>query len=70
MFCVKLEGHVRYYGVSYNIACVRDFLQAAIQILFKWLNRRSQRKSFDWEKFTRFMKLYPPPRAEIYHRLF
>ena len=70
MFCVKLEGHVRYYGVSHNIACVRNFLQAAIQILFKWLNRRSQRKSFDWEKFTRFMKLYPPPRARVCHKLF
>lgn len=70
MFCVKLEGHVRYYGVSYNIACVRNFLQAAIQILFKWLNRRSQRKSFDWEKSTQFMKLYPPPRARVCHRLF
>ena len=61
---------VRYYGVSYNIVYVRNFLRTAIQILFKWLNLRSQRKSFDWGKFTQFMKLYPSPKARVCHRLF
>jgi group II intron reverse transcriptase/maturase len=68
-FCIKLRGHIRYYGVSFNLAGIRRFHRAAIQILFKWLNRRSQRKSFDWDKFNLFMKLYPPPRTKIYHPL-
>lgn len=69
MFCAKLEGHIRYYGVSFNCAHVSKFLRAATRILFKWLNRRSQRKSFDWERFNRFLKANPLPRVRIYHTL-
>ena len=36
MFGAKLEGHIRYYGVSFNTEHVRKFLQAATRILFKW----------------------------------
>lgn len=70
MFRAKLEGHIRYYGVSYNRAHVSKFLQAATRILFKWLNRRSQRKSFDWEQFNEFLKANPLPKVRIYHTLF
>jgi len=70
MFCVKLEGHIRYYGVSFNAAHVRKFQQAAVRILFKWLNRRSQKRSFNWESFTLFMRANPLPKVRIYHRLF
>ena len=69
-FCIKMEGHIRYYGTSFNISKVRDFLHQGIRILFKWFNRRSQRKSFDWEKFNLFMKSYPPPKVRIYFALF
>ena len=47
-FCVKLKGHIRYYGVSYNRKAVTYFIKQAASIMFKWLNRRSQRKSFNW----------------------
>jgi hypothetical protein len=47
-FCSKLRGHIQYYGVSYNSKGVNQFRVQAIQIMFKWLNRRSQRKSFNW----------------------
>jgi group II intron reverse transcriptase/maturase len=70
MFCAKLEGHIRYYGVSFNRAHVSKFLQVATRILFKWLNRRSQRKSFDWEQFNEFLKANPLPKVRIYHSLF
>jgi group II intron reverse transcriptase/maturase len=69
MFCAKLEGHIRYYGVSFNCAHVSKFLRAATRILFKWLNRRSQRKSFDWKQFNEFLKANPLPRVRIYHTL-
>lgn len=69
-FCQKLEGHIRYYGVSFNVKMVENFLDKATRILFKWLNRRSQRKSFDWEKFKLFIKRYPLPKARICHVLF
>jgi RNA-directed DNA polymerase len=69
-FCSKLRGHVQYYGVSFNHKAVAKFLREAEKILFKWLNRRSQRKSFDWGKFNLFKKKHPTPEAKIQHKLF
>ncbi len=69
-FCAKLRGHVQYYGVSHNIKAVEKFLYESMKIAFKWLNRRSQRKSFTWEKFEKFLEKNPLPQARIIHRLF
>lgn len=69
-FCAKVEGHIRYYGVSFNTKAIRRFRNKTTRILFKHLNRRSQRKSFTWEQFKRFMGLYPPPKVKIHHALF
>jgi group II intron reverse transcriptase/maturase len=48
----KLEGHIQYYGVSHNFKSVSLFVMHVERTLFKWLNRRSQRKSFTWEQFV------------------
>lgn len=69
-FCSKLRGHIQYYGVSFNSTQVSSFLSRAVRIMFKWLNRRSQRRSFNWETFDLFLKRHPVPRVKIYHRLF
>ena len=69
-FCVKLQGHIQYYSVSFNIRAVRKFLHRATRILFRHLNRRSQRRSFNWEQFNRFMQIYPLPEVKIWHALF
>lgn len=69
-FCAKLRGHVQYYGVSFNNNAVGKFLAEATKILFKWLNRRSQRKSFDWDKFNLFQKKHPLPENKVHHKLF
>lgn len=68
-FCIKLEGHVRYYGVSFNVGNVQAFIQNAKRIVFKWLNRRSQKKSFSWEKFEMFVAVNPLPKARICHEI-
>jgi len=70
LFCAKLEGHIRYFGVSFNFERVRTFVNKAARILFKWLNRRSQRKSFNWEKFRLFIEKHPLPRIKVHHSLF
>lgn len=69
-FCAKIRGHIQYYGVSHNFEHVRSFVETAYQTFFKWINRRSQRKSMTWEKFSRFRKRHPPPRIVVRHRLF
>jgi RNA-directed DNA polymerase len=41
----KLRGYDHYYGVHGNSASLHEFFTWVIRILFKWLNRRSQRRS-------------------------
>ncbi len=62
-----LTGHLRYYGVNENSRSLRSFLYEATKILFKWLNRRSQRRSFDWDKFNLYLKKHPLPKPRIIH---
>jgi group II intron reverse transcriptase/maturase len=69
-FCAKLRGHIQYYGVSFNSKAISRFRYLTVKILFKWLNRRSQKKSFEWIKFNKFMIKNSLPKAKIYHNLF
>lgn len=66
----KLRGHIQYYGVSHNVDKVIQFIRGTKRIMFKWLNRRSQRKSFSWGKFELFIAANPLPEARIVHRMF
>jgi len=70
IFVSKLRGHIRYYGVSHNTEHVEKFIYEARRIFYKWINRRSQRKSINWEQFKLFLKKYPMPRVKVYHPLF
>ena len=47
----KLRGYWNYYTVVTNVARLRQYQQAVFKIIFKWLNRRSQRKSYTWGSF-------------------
>ncbi len=69
-FVAKLRGHIQYYSVSHNFKQVSTFLTQATRILYKWLNRRSQKRSFDWEKFRRFISRLPLPKVVVKHKLF
>lgn len=69
-FWQKLLGHYRYYGVSHNAENLLTFRRDALRIMYKWLNRRSQRRSFSWEKFLKFIERNPLPTLRIYVPLF
>jgi group II intron reverse transcriptase/maturase len=59
-----LQGHMQYYGVSENVHRVSDYFYHGTRLLFKWLNRRSQKKSYSWAKFgKRIQGLLPRPRV-------
>jgi hypothetical protein len=62
----KLLGYYRYYGITDNIAMMCNFMKEVRRMLFKWLNRRSQGKSFDWSKYVLFLERFPLPRPKIY----
>lgn len=66
----KLRGHIQYYGVTHNYGNVNKFIREVGKILFKWLNRRSQRKSFAWEQYQKLLERVEFPKAKICHQLF
>ena len=47
----KLRGYYNYYGVIGNFERLDAFLYQVKRLLYKWLNRRSQRKSYAWRGF-------------------
>jgi RNA-directed DNA polymerase len=66
----KLRGHYQYYGVSGNMRSIRSFYTLTVRMTLKWLNRRSQRKSFSWVKFYKYLEHYPLPQPKIVHNLY
>jgi len=57
----KLQGHYNYFGFWMNRQKLVHFYSEAIKALFKWLNRRSQKKSYDWDSFYRRREVNPLP---------
>lgn len=57
----KLRGHFNYFGIDCNRPRLVHFYYAVTSLLFKWLNRRSQKKSFSPEKFKRRLLNNPLP---------
>jgi group II intron reverse transcriptase/maturase len=60
----KVQGHINYFAVTGNRRSVGNFIDEVRKLLFKWLNRRSQKNSFNWEKFILFMEKYPLPKVQ------
>ncbi len=69
-YCAAIRGHIQYYGVSHNTPHVAKFVHQSKRIMFKWLNKRSQKKSFNWDAFNKYIKQFPPPAVKVHHRLF
>lgn len=67
----KLRGHYQYYGVTDNTREVKNFLTRAEWLLYKWLNRRSQRRSYSKEAFFHgVLKTFPLLESSIKVSLF
>jgi group II intron reverse transcriptase/maturase len=67
---MKLTGHYRYYGVSGNMTELKVFYMRVIKLVYKWINRRSQRRSYNWAQFQKYLIYNPLPRPKIYHRTY
>jgi RNA-directed DNA polymerase len=52
---VKLRGHYNYFGVVGNMSSLYRVYSHAVGLLYKWLNRRSGRKSMTWENLKRLI---------------
>jgi RNA-directed DNA polymerase len=62
---LKLRGYYNYYGIPGNSDGIREFYEHSMQILWKWLNRRSQRVSFSWRGFTDLLHHFQVPQPRL-----
>jgi len=60
----RVIGHLSYYAITDNSARCSYYVYRTKHILFKWLNRKSQRKAYTWESFTQALiwVKWPQPR--------
>jgi len=61
----KYAGYWNYYGVIGNSRSLGQYAWQTERILFKWLNRRSQRRSYTWEAFRRVLERFQIPKRRI-----
>ena len=64
-----LVGHYTYFGYALNHGKLNRFYSQVIQSLFKWLNRRSQKRSFYWYTFIRKLSYNPLPKPSTIAKL-
>lgn len=54
-----LAGYYNYYAVKYNSRMIWEFRYRTVMLLFKWLNKRSQRRSYNWDEFNMLLSYCP-----------
>lgn len=64
----KFQGYWNYFGVRGNISSLENFYHYSLRILFKWLNRRSGRRSYTWTRFLDLLKYLRIPKPRITER--
>lgn len=64
---LKIRGHYNYYGISGNIQALKRYYKLVSKLAYKWINRRSQKQSFTYEKYKRYREYNPLPEPKIYH---
>jgi Group II intron, maturase-specific domain. len=66
----KLTGHYNYFGISGNYRWISKFHWYTTKLTFKWINRRSQKKSMTWKQFVHYKQVNPLPIPKIRFSLY
>jgi len=61
----KVRGHCNYYGVSGNMPRLDSWYYEVRRLVFKWLNRRSQRRSCNRDGFNAMWQHFGVPSPRI-----
>jgi len=64
----KLRGYWNYYGVIGNFSSLQLFFYRAMRQLMKYLNRRSQRGSYNWAGFLQLIEQFGIEKPHITRR--
>jgi len=62
---VRVVGHLNYYAITDNSESCNRFVYYATRSLFKWLNRKSQRRAYTWEGFNQVLIWVRWPKMSI-----
>jgi hypothetical protein len=65
-----MKWYYNCYGVHGNSKSLKADYYQATRIVFKWLNRRSQRRSKNWRGFKELLKHFEVPQPRMRERLF
>ena len=66
----KLRGHYNYYGISGNVASLERYYGKTRTLTLKWMNRRSRKKSWNWQGFATYLKTYPLPMPKLTYAIY
>jgi RNA-directed DNA polymerase len=70
ILALKLQGHYQYYGISGNFEGIKSYYQSTERQAYKWINRRSQKKTWNWDSFRDYLKLYPLPLPKLTYAIY
>ena len=70
LLTAKMLGHYAYYGISDNSYSIGVYYWQVRRMVYKWLNRRSQKSSMSWSGYWKYLELYPLPEPRIVHRFY
>jgi RNA-directed DNA polymerase len=62
---VRVQGHLNYYAITDNSESCYRYMHLTRRVLFKWLNRRSQRKSYTWAAFQQALRHVGWPQVRV-----
>ena len=63
----KLRGYYNYYGIRGNYESLADFYYHVKRMVFRQLNRRSQRRSYHWQGFAELIKVFHLQKPRLCH---
>ena len=65
-----LVGYYHYYGITDNGRSLYNMKHKVEQMLFYWLNRRSQKRSYNWEGFRTILRQFPLAEPRVYVNIY
>lgn len=66
---IRICGHLKYYAITDNAKQCNNYVHRATSILYKWLNRKSQRRAYNWGQFRQVLILLKWPIVRIHKDL-
>jgi len=61
----RVVGHLNYYAITDNAKACNTYVYHVTRILRKWLNRKSQKKSYTWKGYIQALEWVGWPKPYI-----